>query len=61
MTPAERKIRDLEVSGRHTTLVWLRRRIICGNCEERFLEQHPQFEGRLARRLARQLVAMPRS
>ena len=25
-----RKIRDLEVSGRRTTLVWMRRRLSCG-------------------------------
>ena len=52
-----RKIRDLEVSGRRTTLVWARRRFICGNCGERFLEDHTEFEGRLTRRLARRLVA----
>ena len=52
-----RKIRDLEVSGRATTLVWMRRRFSCGNCGERFLEDHCEFEGRLTRRLARRLVA----
>ena len=52
-----RKIRDLEVSGRPTTLVWMRRRFSCGNCGERSLEDHPAFEGRLTRRLARRLVA----
>ena len=52
-----RKRRDLEVSGRHTTLVWYRRRLLCGNCGERFLEDCPAFEGRLTRRLARRLVA----
>ena len=52
-----RKIRDLEVSGRRTTLVWMRRRLSCGNCGERFLEDHPEFEGRMTRRLARCLVA----
>ena len=52
-----RKIRDLEVSGRRTTLVWARRRFSCGNCGERFLEDHTEFEGRLTRRLARRLVA----
>ena len=52
-----RKIRDLEVSGRRTTLVWMRWRLSCGNCGERFLEDHPEFEGRLTRRLARRLVA----
>lgn len=43
------------MSGRRTTLVW--RRCGCGNCGERFLEDHPEFEGRLTRRLARRLVA----
>ena len=33
-----RKVRDLEVSGRPVTLVWMRRRFACGNCGERFLE-----------------------
>ncbi len=52
-----RKIRDLEVSGRAVTLVWHRRRFGCGNCGERFLEDHCGFEGRMTRRLARRLVA----
>ena len=28
-----KRVRDLEVSGRRTTLVWRRRRFWCGNCE----------------------------
>ena len=52
-----RKIRDLPVSGRRVTLVWIRRRFVCGNCDERHLETHPEFEGGLTRRLARGLVA----
>ena len=52
-----RKIRDLPVSGRRTTLVWIRRRFVCGNCDERHLECHREFEGGLTRRLARGLVA----
>jgi transposase len=52
-----RKIRDLPVSGRRMTLVWVRRRFSCGNCEQRHLEDHGEFEGGLTRRLARQLVA----
>ena len=52
-----RKIRDLPVSGRRTTLVWVRRRFVCANCDERHFETHPEFEGGLTRRLARQLVA----
>ena len=52
-----RKIRDLPVSGRRTTLVWVRRRFSCDNCDERHLEIHTEFEGGLTRRLARGLVA----
>ena len=52
-----RKIRDLEVSRRRTTLVWMRRRLSCGDCSERFLEDHREFEGPMTRRLARCLVA----
>ncbi|WP_208029265.1 transposase family protein [Rhabdothermincola sediminis] len=52
-----RKIRDLPVSGRPVTLVWQRRRFVCGNCGQRHLECHDEFEGRLTRRLARVLVA----
>ena len=46
----------LEVSGRRTTLVWRRRRFWCGNCGERHLEDHAQFQGGLSRRFARRLV-----
>ena len=51
-----KRVRDLEVSGRRTTLVWRRRRFWCGNCEERHLEDHAQFQGGLSRRFARRLV-----
>ena len=40
-----KRVRDLEVSGRRMTLVWQRRRMVCGNCGSRFLEDHPAFEG----------------
>ena len=53
----EREVRDLEVSGRRTVLVWMRHRFSCGNCGERFLEEHFEFDGRLTRRLAHRLVA----
>ena len=53
----QRKIRDLPVSGRRMTLVWIRRRFVCSNCDGRHLEDHQEFEGALTRRLARQLVA----
>ena len=45
------------MSGRRTTLVWRRRRFECGNCGERHLEDHDQFQGGLSRRFARRLVA----
>ena len=34
-----------------------RRRMVCDNCDSRFLEDHPAFEGALTGRLARRLVA----
>ena len=51
-----KRVRDLGVSGRRTTLVWRRRRFVCGNCEERHLEDHAEFQGGLTRRFARRLV-----
>ena len=51
-----RKVRDLEVSGRPVTLVW-RRRMVCGNCDIRFLEDYHALEGALTARLARRVVA----
>ncbi len=53
----QKRIRDRMMSGRRVTLVWQRRRFECGNCGERHLEEHPEFEGNLTRRFARQLVA----
>ena len=52
-----KRVRDLGVSGRRTTLVWRRRRFECGNCGERHLEDHAQFQAGLTRRFARRLVA----
>lgn len=52
-----KRIRDLTMSGRRTTLVWQRRRFVCGDCGDLHLEEHPEFEGDLTRRLARQLAA----
>lgn len=46
-----------EVPGRRATLLWLRRRFVCGNCGERHLEAHGEFDGKLTRRLAQRLVA----
>ena len=51
-----KRVRDLGVSGRRTTLVWRRRRFSCDNCGERHLEDHAQFQGGLSRRFARRLV-----
>ena len=51
-----KRVRDLGVSGRRTTLVWRRRRFCCGNCGERHLEDHAEFQAGLTRRLARRLV-----
>ncbi|MXW96970.1 MAG: transposase family protein, partial [Acidimicrobiaceae bacterium] len=53
----DKQVRDLEVSGRRTTLVWVRRRFRRDNCGSRFLEEHPGFGGGLTRRLAQRLVA----
>jgi len=39
------------------TLVWQRRRFACDNCGVRHVETHPEFEGKVTRRMARQLVA----
>ena len=52
----EREIRDLAVSGRRTMLVWQRRRMVCDNCDSRWLEDHSEFDNKLTRRLARCLV-----
>ncbi len=52
-----KKVRDLDVSGRRTTLVWSRRRMRCDSGDSRFLEHHRAFEGGLTARLARRLVA----
>ncbi len=53
----DKRITDLEVSGRRTTLVWSRRRMVCDGCGSRFLEDRPAFEGGLTARLARAVVA----
>ena len=49
------EVRDIPL-GRPTTLIWLQRRFECPNCGERHTEDHPEIEGKLTRRLARQLV-----
>jgi transposase len=48
-------VQDLPL-GRPTTLVWLQRRFECDNCGQRHTEDHPEFEGKVTRRLARSLV-----
>lgn len=50
------KVRDLAVLGRRTTLVWQRRRFICGSCGSTTTETHPQLDGHLTLRLRRALV-----
>ncbi|WP_420444271.1 ISL3 family transposase [Candidatus Poriferisodalis sp.] len=58
----DREVRDLEVSGRATTLVFEQRRMVCGVCGgRRFAEDHPAFEGRVTARLARRLVGDARA
>ena len=52
-----KRVRDLGVSGRRTTLVWCGRRFECGNCGDRHLEDHAEFQAGLSRRFARRLVA----
>ena len=52
-----KRIRDLPISGRKVVLVWRRRRFICDVCDARHVEVHPEFEGSMTRRMARQLVA----
>ena len=51
-----KRVWDRPVSGRETVLLWQRRRWRCDNCAERHLEDHPEFEGKVTRRLARRLV-----
>ena len=51
-----RQIRDLEVSGRRTVLLWTQRRFVCDECGKRHMETHSQFLGGMTRRLARRLV-----
>ena len=43
------------MSGRETVLLWGRRRWRCDNCAGSHLEDHPEFEGKVTRRLARRL------
>ncbi len=50
------RVHDLPHGGRPTILVWMRRRFVCGNCDQRHTESHPEFCGKVTRRLARQIV-----
>ena len=50
------QVHDLSHGGRPTVLVWIRRRFSCGNCGERHVESHPEFRGKVTRRLGRQMV-----
>ncbi len=51
-----KRVRDLEVSGRRTTLVWNRRRFVCSNCGERHPDVHTKFDGGIGRRFVHRLV-----
>ena len=53
----QRRIRDLEVTGRLTVLLWTQRRFVCDSCGRRHMETHPEFLGKITRRLARRLVS----
>jgi transposase len=52
-----RRVRDLPSLGRPTTLVVQVRRFDCQGCGRRFTPGHPKQAGKIARRLARTLVA----
>lgn len=54
----QRRIRDLEVSGRLTVLLWTQRRFVCDWCGKRHMETHSEFLGGITRRLARGLVKL---
>ena len=54
---SERAVRDFRVSGRSTTLVWMRRRFVCGGYDSRWLKEPPEFDGPRTRRLPRPLTA----
>ncbi|MDE0104412.1 MAG: transposase family protein [Bryobacterales bacterium] len=53
----DNKVTGLEVSARPVTLVWKRRRMVCGDCDSRFLEDRHAFEGALTARPARAVVS----
>ena len=53
----ERKVGDLDVSGRRTTLLWMRRRTICDDCGSCCFQDNGAFENKLTLRLADQRVA----
>ncbi|HDH25825.1 MAG TPA: transposase family protein [Actinobacteria bacterium] len=36
------RVHDLPHGGRPTILVWMRRRFVCGNCDQRHTESHPE-------------------
>ena len=56
-TPAGARCAIWRCRGDARTLVWMRRRFVCDNCSTRHLEDHPEFENKLTRRLSRRLVA----
>ncbi len=50
------RVHDLPHGGRPTVLVWVRRLFVCGNCDQRHTESHPEMWGRVTRRLALRMV-----
>lgn len=50
------EIKDLPRGSQDVTLIWMRRRFECDSCGRRHTEDHPEFEGKVTRRLARTIV-----
>jgi transposase len=51
------EIADLPFGSQRVNLIWMRRRFECGDCGRRHTEDHPEFEGKMTRRLARTIVS----
>lgn len=51
------EIADLPFAGQKVVLIWMRRRFGCDDCGRRHTEDHPEFEGKMTRRLARTIVS----
>lgn len=50
------KVQDIPMMGRPVTLIWLQRRFECEDCGHRHTEDHPEFEGKVTRRFARDMI-----